>query len=97
MPGETHISGREATYMDGENDKRSANESPLIPKAPSTPRVRAYRERRRLGVRCVKVPVSKIVIEALVRMGYLPEDLQQDVTAIQKAVEVYVSDAPYVP
>jgi hypothetical protein len=61
-------------------------------KAASTPRVRAYRERRRLGVRCVKVPVSKTVIEALVRMGYLPEALQQDVSAIQEAVQTYVTD-----
>jgi hypothetical protein len=61
--------------------------------AASTPRVRAYRERRRLGVRCVKVAVSKTVIEALVRMTYLPEDLQQDVSAIQKAVQTYVADA----
>jgi hypothetical protein len=41
----------------------------------SAPRVRAYRERRRLGVRNVKVPVSKTSTEALVRMGYLPEAL----------------------
>jgi len=68
-----------------------------MPKTPSTPRVRAHRERRRLGLRCVKVPVSKISIEALVRMGYLPEDLQQDVNAIQKAVQIYVADAPFMP
>jgi hypothetical protein len=80
---------------------------PLLPSAPpadrliarliSTPRVRAYRERRRLGVRCVKVPVSKTSIEALVRMGYLPEALQQDVSAIQNAVQTYVADAPFMP
>jgi hypothetical protein len=51
----------------------------------STPRVRAYRERRRLGVRNVKVSVSKTTIEVLVRMGYLPEAQQQDVSSIQKA------------
>lgn len=63
-------------------------------KAASTPRVRAYRERRRLGIRCVKVPVSRTVIEALVQMGYLPEVLQQDVRAIQEAVQTYVADGP---
>jgi hypothetical protein len=51
----------------------------------STPRVRAHRERRRLGVRNVKVSVSKTTIEVLVRMGYLPEAQQQDVSSIQKA------------
>ena len=60
-------------------------------KSASTPRVCAYRERRRLGVRCMKVAVSKTVIEALVRMTYSPEDLQQDVSAIQKAVQTYVA------
>jgi hypothetical protein len=59
--------------------------------------VRAYGERRRLGVRCVKVPVSKTVIEALIRLGYLSEDLQQDVGAVQKAVQIHVADAPFVP
>jgi hypothetical protein len=46
---------------------------------------------------CVKVPVSKTSIEALVRMEYLPDALQQDVSAVQKAVETYVADAPFMP
>ena len=66
-------------------------------KSASTPRVCAYRERRRLGVRCVKVPVSRTIIEALVRLAYLSEDLQQDVSAIQRAVQNYVADAQYLP
>jgi hypothetical protein len=45
----------------------------------------------------VKVSVGKFSVEALVRMGYLPEAQQQDVSAIQKAVQTYVADAPYVP
>jgi hypothetical protein len=65
--------------------------------APSTPRVRAHRQRRRRGVFCVRVPVDKIAIEALVRMGYLPEALQQDGRAVQEAVETYVADAPFMP
>jgi hypothetical protein len=69
----------------------------LLGRPASTPRVRAYRERRRLGARCVKVRVSKTSIEALVRMGYLRDALQQDVSAVQKAVETYVADAPFVP
>jgi len=68
-----------------------------MPRTTSTPRVRAHRERRRLGLRYVQVPVTKTSIEALVRMGYLPEDLQQDVNAIQKAVRTYVADAPFMP
>ena len=62
---------------------------------PSTPRVRAHRQRRRRGVFCVRVPVDKDAIEGLVRMGYLPEGEQQDVRAVQEAVETYVADAPF--
>ena len=60
-------------------------------------RTAPIRERRRLGTRCVKVPVSKTSIEALVRMESLPDALQQDVSAVQKAVETYVADAPFMP
>jgi len=45
----------------------------------------------------VKVPVNKAIIEALVRLAYLSEDLEKDVSAIQKAVQNYVADAPYLP
>jgi len=45
----------------------------------------------------VRVPVDEIAIEALVRMGYLPEAQQQDVRAVQEAVENYVADAPFTP
>ena len=65
--------------------------------APSTPRVRAHRERRRQGAHTVQVRVDKDAIEALVRMGYLPETEQQDAKAVQGAVEIYISDAPFVP
>jgi len=63
--------------------------------APSTPRVRAHRQRRRRGVFCMQVNVDKNSVEALVRMRYLPEARQQDVKAIQEAVENYVADAPF--
>jgi hypothetical protein len=63
--------------------------------APSTPRVRAHRERRRRGVFIVHVWVEKNSIEALVRLGYLPDAQQQDVRAVQEAVEIYVADAPF--
>jgi hypothetical protein len=71
--------------------------SPVNPRTVSTARVRAHRERRRLGVHCVRVPVSKTIVGALVRLAYLSEDLQQNVGAIQKAVRNYVADAPYLP
>ncbi len=65
------------------------------PRLASTLRVRAYRERRRLGVRCVRIRVDKNSIEALVKRGYLPEARARDLGAIQEAVQMYVADAPY--
>ncbi len=65
--------------------------------APSTARVRAHRERRRLGVYSVRVRVEKDSIEALVRMEYLPKAQQEDLRAVQQAVETFVADAPFMP
>jgi hypothetical protein len=75
----------------------AASADRVVPRAVSTARVRACRQRRRLGVHYVKVPVSRTIIEALVRLAYLSEDLQQDVSAIQRAVQNYVADAQYLP
>jgi len=62
---------------------------------PSTSRARAHRERRRLGTHCVRVQVDKTTIEALVRLGHLPEALQQDARAVKQAVEYYLADAQF--
>jgi hypothetical protein len=40
-------------------------------KPTSTPRTRALRERRRRGVRLVRVWIKEVEIEALERVGYL--------------------------
>ncbi len=66
-------------------------------KAPSTSRVREHRERRRKGTRCVQVRLEQEAIEALVRMQYLPAELQQDRRAVREAVENYIADAPFMP
>jgi hypothetical protein len=44
---------------------------------------------------CAPIGSEKSSIEALVRLGYLPEAQQQDVKAVQEAVEIYVADAPF--
>ena len=61
----------------------------------STLRVRAFRERRRRGVRIVRVEVKEAEIEALERLGYLEPGLREDVGSIQKAVQALVSDTPW--
>ncbi|MGD0533435.1 MAG: hypothetical protein ABSA62_14515 [Methyloceanibacter sp.] len=63
-------------------------------KRSSTARTRAFRERRRRGVRMVQVRITVAEIEALERLGYLEPGLREDAASIKKAVETLVSDTP---
>ena len=63
-------------------------------KPTSAPRTRALRQRRRLGVRLVRVWIQETEIEALERLGYLAPGQREDANFIQAAVELFVSDAP---
>ncbi len=63
-------------------------------KSTSTSRTRAFRERRRRGVRMVQVRIKEAEIEALERLGYLEPGLREDAASIKKAVETLVSDTP---
>ena len=71
---------------------------PLLPKAirnnpPSSgaERTRAYRQRRRLRLRSVRIQLSDAEIGALVRLGYL--GTPDDIRAIEYAATAFVSDA----
>jgi len=64
-------------------------------KPTSTSRTRAFRERRRRGVRLVQIRIKEAEIEALERLGYLEPGLREDVGSIQKAVQTLVSDTPW--
>jgi hypothetical protein len=75
----------------------AASADRLVPRAVSTARVRAYRQRRRLGVHYVKVSVGKFSVEALVRMGYLPEAQQQDSARFSRPFKSMSPMAPYMP
>ena len=63
-------------------------------KPTSTSRTRAFRERRRRGVRMLKIRIKEAEIEALERLGYLEPGLREDAASIKKAVETLVSDTP---
>jgi hypothetical protein len=60
----------------------------------STSRTRAFRERRRRGVRLIQIRIKEAEIEALERLGYLEPGLREDAASIKKAVETLVSDTP---
>jgi hypothetical protein len=58
----------------------------------STRRMRLHRARRRLGLRCVTIPLCEAQIEGLIHRGWLPRDERVDRTAIRKALYSYLDD-----
>jgi hypothetical protein len=61
------------------------------PPSSAAERTRAYRQRRRLRLRCVNVRLSDAEIGALVRLGYL--GTPDDIRAIEHAATAFISDA----
>jgi hypothetical protein len=60
-------------------------------------RMRLYRKRRRRGERSVRILLSAPEIDRFVRKGYLDDQSRNDQTAIQEAVEWFVSTALFEP
>jgi hypothetical protein len=58
--------------------------------APSTPRVRAHRERRSKGLRCVTILIADAEIKRLAERGYLEDAAGID--ALSKALETFIAD-----
>jgi hypothetical protein len=54
--------------------------------------MRLHRARRRLGLRCVTIPLCEAQIEGLIHRGWLPRDERVDRTAIRKALYSYLDD-----
>jgi hypothetical protein len=49
-------------------------------------RMRHYRERRRQGLRCLMIELSKAEIDGLVRQGLLPAELRNEPFAVSWAL-----------
>jgi hypothetical protein len=60
-------------------------ETKTVP-APVSERMRLYRERRRQGVRLVRVPLRVTNIDDLVQLGLLKQDERQNEEALRAAV-----------
>ncbi len=58
----------------------------------SAERVRAYRHRRRSGLRCVTVRLSEGEIDTLVATQYLAAAARQDPKAIKEATEAFLTE-----
>jgi hypothetical protein len=56
-------------------------------------RMRLYRQRRQRGDRSVRILLSAIEIDTLVRNDYLDAEARHDWAAIQQAAQFYLSDA----
>jgi hypothetical protein len=55
-------------------------------------RMRAYRRRRRHGLRCVEVQVGRVELNGLIAKGYLSPDKRNDLHAIQLAIDDLMFD-----
>ena len=55
--------------------------------------MRAFRHRRRRGVRCVRVQVGRAEVDGLVAKGYLPPGDRENTEALEFAASSFISDA----
>jgi hypothetical protein len=60
-------------------------ETTTPPVSAAAMRSRRYRQRRKNGVRCVRIRLSEKAIAALVEDGFLPQDQRDDEAAIECA------------
>ncbi len=60
-------------------------------------RMRLHRQRSRKGLRSVRIVLGATEIASLVRKGYLEDQRRDAQTAIEAAVEMYLSDALFEP
>jgi hypothetical protein len=85
---------------DGESEgdewymSQDAEISPVPPAAPAArspaaERMRAHRERRRIGLRCVTVHLREKEIDVLIRKGLLKADARNDLYAVRDALHAH--------
>jgi hypothetical protein len=63
-----------------------------ITPAPVSERMRLYRERRRQGVRLIRIPLHVTTINELIQFGLLKQDEPQDEEALRGAVLVLLRE-----
>ncbi len=56
-------------------------------------RMRVYRERQRRGLRCVRVQISHVEIDGLIKKHYLDPADRDDLDALEAALDAFVSDS----
>ena len=61
-------------------------------RSPAAERMRRSRQRRRDGMRCVRVELRETEIDALIRSNLLTADARNDLQAIRKALYAHLED-----
>ena len=62
----------------------------LAPRSLAAERMRRYRERRQMGLRCVTLQVRDGEIETLIRRGLLNAEMRNDVYEIRDALYLHL-------
>ncbi len=61
--------------------------------SPAAERMRRHRERHRSGIRYFRLQLRVTQIDILVAKGYLDHHERDDPGALQRAIDVFISDA----
>jgi hypothetical protein len=61
-----------------------------VTRSPAAERMRAHRERRRLGLRCLAVQLFEAEIDVLIGKGFLKADARNDQQAVREALYAFL-------
>ena len=69
------------------------NETGNIPRStPGAVRMRAHRQRRQAGLRCLTIELFEAEIDVLIEKGLLNADARNDIFAVRNALYCYLND-----
>jgi hypothetical protein len=61
----------------------------MAARSPAAERMRAHRDRKKSGMRCVLIELRETEIDALIRKGFLNADTRNDIDAIIDAIYAF--------
>ena len=67
-------------------DMSSGLTTPPIPCSAAAQRMRAHRDRRRKGLRCIRIELRETEVDVLIRKGLLRPDARNDLNAVVHAL-----------
>jgi hypothetical protein len=75
--------------MSEQGEMNGGPTTPPIARSAAARRMRAHRQRRRDGLRCIVVQLRETEIDELVRKGLLQADARNDVYAVRNALHAH--------